>query len=138
MRGNTGRNRFEMNAFCMRFETLCGDKSKKNLQKIAFLSAIFTFANASKTRAKTLLKLKYFLHALWDTLRRKLKKKNLKPTSFSNFHFCMQSIGKNHIEMDAISMRFEILCGDQFEKTCKKTTFLWVIFTLVNACKTRT
>ena len=26
---NRGKNRFEINTFCMRFETLCGDKFKK-------------------------------------------------------------------------------------------------------------
>ena len=44
----------------------------------------------------------------------------------SKFHFgkCVQNICKNCYEINAFCMRFETLCRDKFEKTCKNVVFV--------------
>ena len=83
MRGKHGKNRLEINKFCMRFETFCLDKfEKKNMQKKAFLWVIFTLVNVCKTRGKTVLKLMDFACVLRHFVGKNLKKKTVQKTAF--------------------------------------------------------
>ena len=64
--------------FACIFETLCEDKFEKKMQKIAFLSAVFTLVSAWKTRGKTVLKLLHFACVLRHFVETSLKETCLK------------------------------------------------------------
>ena len=112
-------------------------KGAKNTVFVTIVSLV----NASKTRAKTILKLMHLACVLKHFVETRFKTKRAKNDAFmSNLHFgkcvqktcwkrrfyeqfpfgkCVEITGKNSLEM-----RFETLCGDKFEKkTCEKRRF---------------
>ena len=111
-----------MNAFCMHFETLCGHKFEKNVQKTEFFFffTIFTLVNAYKACAKTVSKCKQFVCVLRHFVEKILKKKKREKTVVfpRYFHFgkCVQNTGNIRLEINAFCMCFETLCEDRFEK----------------------
>ena len=62
-------------------------------------------------------------HSAETSLKNKVQKNGVLG---SNVHFgkCVQNTGKNCLEINAFSMRFETLCGDKFEKKMQKPAFL--------------
>ena len=68
-------------------------KKKKNVLKTTFLWVIFSLVYAFKKRAR-------------------------KGVFAINFHFgkCLEKMGKNRFEINAICIPYETLCGDKFEK----------------------
>ena len=133
---NTGKNRLEINAICIRFVTLCKEKFETHVQKTAFLWGIFTLVYTCKIRAKTVFKINAFCMRLRHFVETRLEKKTVQKTPFLWAIFTFVNACKTlekPFRNECILLAFwDTLFRQVWKKNC-----LWAIFTLANVWKTR-
>ena len=91
----------------------------------------FHFGKCVQNTGKTVLKWIDFACVFRHFVETSFKKCAKRSVFFSfNFGKCVKNTSKNLLEMNAISKRFETLCGHKFESNVLKKEFLWALFFL--------
>ena len=79
---NTGKNRIEMNLFCMCFETLYGDKFVKHAKKNGVFFSNFDFGKSLQNTGKNRLEMNTFSMHFKTLCGHKFEKKTCKKRRF--------------------------------------------------------